>query len=403
MKVHLPNVGGLIAMLHQLLVIIKKPFIKMVPVPKPEFIIGAGQSDEIFQLCQRYNVTKPLIVTDPIIHRIGLLDGMLTGLSTANINYTLYDKVEPDPDYETVRQGVEHYRTEQNDGIIAFGGGSSLDCAKAIGASAQTNKDISRLPGLLKVHSKLMPIIAIPTTAGTGSECTVAAVVSDKQNRTKRSITDPFLVPIAAVIDPKVMLGLPAQITAETGIDALTHAIESYLSSYSNEYTRQLSVNAVQLVFQNLQECVAQGDSLQAREKMALASYQAGLAFTRTYIGYVHAIAHQLGAFYHVPHGRANAIVLTHVLDFYAERNNKRLLNLAMQLGYGSSELLIKSIEDLLEQIRLPKQVEPLEIQDIPQIAASAIKEAFGEYPVPEVMTITDCENILKRLLKNDA
>ncbi|MGF1908534.1 iron-containing alcohol dehydrogenase [Vibrio kasasachensis] len=387
-------------MLHQFLVTIKKPFIKLVPVPKPECIIGAGKVIEIFMLCQRYNIARPLIVTDPMVHKLGLLDSMLESLSSANVEYTLYDGVKPDPDYDIVRQGVAQYRNSQSDGIIAFGGGSALDCAKAIGASVKTNKDISRLPGLLKVHRKLMPIIAIPTTAGTGSECTVAAVVSDKQNQTKRSITDPFLVPKVAVLDPEVMLGLPSQITAETGIDALTHAIESYLSLYSNEYTQRLSINSIELIFKHLRDCVFQGNKLKDREQMALASYQAGLAFTRTYIGYVHAIAHQLGAFYHIPHGRANAIVLTHILRFYASRNSHKLLDLSKRLGHDGSEPLIKSIEDLLEQIEIPKQVEELEKEDIPKIAALAIKEAFGEYPVPEVMTIKDCEQILERIAK---
>ncbi|MBA5763291.1 iron-containing alcohol dehydrogenase [Vibrio sp. 404] len=389
-------------MIHQLLVSIKEPFLKLVPVSEPECIIGAGSVGKLADTCQRYNVTKPLIVTDQIIHKLGLLDSSFTSLSQAKIPYSLYDDVEQDPDYQTVRHGVEQYKSNQCDGIVAFGGGSVIDCAKAIGASVKTNKDISRLPGLLKVLRRLMPIIAIPTTAGTGSECTVAAVVSDKEKQIKQSITDPFLVPKVAIIDPAITLGLPLQITAETGIDALTHAIESYLSSYSNTYTQGLSISAIKLIFKHMPNVFANGHDIVSREKMALASYQAGLAFTRTYIGYVHAIAHQLGALYHVPHGRANAIVLTHVLRFYQERSNPKLLSMSKKLGFDSSESLISTIDELLEQIEIPKQLKELEDKDISKIATAAIKEAFGDYPVPEVMTTKDCERILTKLLNTN-
>lgn len=389
-------------MLHRLLVSIKEPFLKLVPVSEPECIIGVGSVGKLADTCQRYNVTKPLIVTDQIIHKLGLLDSSFTSLSQAKIAYTLYDDVEQDPDYQTVRNGVERYKSHQCDGIIAFGGGSVIDCAKAIGASIQTNKDISRLPGLLKVLRRLMPIIAIPTTAGTGSECTVAAVVSYKEKQIKQSITDPFLVPKVAIIDPEITLGLPPQITAETGIDALTHAIESYLSSYSNTHTQGLSISAIQLIFKHMPSAFTRGHDIVSREKMALASYQAGLAFTRTYIGYVHAIAHQLGALYHVPHGRANAIVLTHVLRFYQERSNPKLLSMSKKLGFDSSESLISTIDELLEQIEIPKQLKELEDKDISKIATAAIKEAFGDYPVPEVMTTKDCERILTKLLNTN-
>ncbi len=390
-------------MLHQLMVSVKKPFIKMVPVPKPECLSGSGQVLNVPSLCHQYSVKRPLVVTDGVLRKLGLLDDMLTALDAAAIEYSLFDEVLPDPDFATVRKGVERYKQQSCDGIIAFGGGSPMDCAKAIAGSAKSNKDVSKLTGLLKVHRPLMPIIAISTTAGTGSEGTVAAVVSDVESKMKRSITDPFLVPKVAVLDPDIMLGLPPQITAETGADALTHAVESYLSQYSNTFTETCSINAIQAIFDYLPAAYLQGSDKIAREKMAIASYEAGLAFTRTYIGYVHAIAHQLGAFYHVPHGRANAVVLPHVLRFIEQRDNARLTKLSLALGYKDSHHFIENVDSLLRTLNIPTVIPELKKSDIPRLAKQAIKEAFGEYPVPEEMTVAECQQLLDTLLDTGA
>ncbi|WP_234494203.1 iron-containing alcohol dehydrogenase [Vibrio maritimus] len=390
-------------MLHQVLVSVKKPFIKMVPVPKPECIVGQGKVLDVAKYCQQYSVSKPLVVTDKVLLGLGLLDGMLASLESAGINASIFDEVKPDPDYATVRAGVKQYQANGCDGVIAFGGGSPIDCAKAIAGSVKTKKDVAKLPGLLKIHRPIMPLIAIPTTAGTGSEGTVAAVVCDVESKTKRAITDPFLVPKAAVLDPDIMLGLPPQITAETGVDALTHAIESYLSLYANSETQTMSLNAIKAVFEYLPKAYLDGGDSEAREKMAVASFEAGLAFTRTYIGYVHAIAHQLGAFYHVPHGRANAMVLPHVLKFIEQRDNARLTTLALTLGYKHSEAFIQEVEGLLDALDIPKYVVELQKEDIPALAKQAIKEAFGEYPVPEVMNVQQCQQLLEALLDKGA
>ncbi|WP_394152592.1 iron-containing alcohol dehydrogenase [Vibrio maritimus] len=390
-------------MLHQVLVSVKKPFIKMVPVPKPECIVGQGKVLDVAKYCQQYSVSKPLVVTDKVLLGLGLLDGMLASLENAGINASIFDEVKPDPDYATVRAGVKQYQANGCDGVIAFGGGSPIDCAKAIAGSVKTKKDVAKLPGLLKIHRPIMPLIAIPTTAGTGSEGTVAAVVSDVESKTKRAITDPFLVPKAAVLDPDIMLGLPPQITAETGVDALTHAIESYLSLYANAETQTMSLNAIKAVFEYLPKAYLDGSDCEAREKMAMASFEAGLAFTRTYIGYVHAIAHQLGAFYHVPHGRANAMVLPHVLKFIEQRDNARLTTLALTLGYKHSETFIQEVEGLLDALDIPKYVAELQKEDIPALAKQAIKEAFGEYPVPEEMNVQQCQQLLEALLDKGA
>ncbi|UPQ88860.1 iron-containing alcohol dehydrogenase [Vibrio sinaloensis] len=389
-------------MLHQLLVTLKKPFIKMVPVAKPHLECGANKSLDVARFCQQLEIHRPLIVTDKILVELGLIDNVYSSLKHANLDSDLFDRVTPDPSFELVREGVGFFNASECDGIIAVGGGSAMDCAKAIAASISTGKDVARLTGLLKVHRKVLPIIAIPTTAGTGSEATVAAVVSDRSAQRKYSITDPFLVPKVAIIDPTLMLGLPPQITAETGFDALTHAIESYLSRYANRTTRALSITAIERIFRSLPKAYHHGEDCEAREQMALASYEAGLAFTRTYIGYVHAIAHQLGALYHTPHGLANALILAHVLRFIAQRNSPILNQLAIELGFSGSEEFIARIETLQSELGIVRRLERLKLQDVKTIATQALDEAFGEYPVPEVMSQQECESLVAKLLPQE-
>ncbi|NVD06981.1 iron-containing alcohol dehydrogenase [Vibrio sp. JPW-9-11-11] len=390
-------------MWHQLLVALKKPFIKMVPVATPHLECGANKSLDVARFCQQLNIKKPLIVTESALVELGLLDNVASSFDQANIGTQLFERVTPDPSFELVREGVTFYNTTACDGIIALGGGSAIDCAKAIAASVSTRKDVSRLTGLLKVRRRVLPIIALPTTAGTGSEATVAAVVSDRKAQRKYSITDPFLVPKVAIIDPTLMLGLPQKITAETGIDALTHAIESYLSGYANRTTRALSLSAIERIFRWLPKAFFHGEDCEAREQMALASYEAGLVFTRTYIGYVHAIAHQLGAIYHTPHGLANALVLVHVLRFIAQRNNPVLIQLAVELGFSGSEEFIARIEAMLSEMGVASQLDALKPRDVEIIAAQALAEAFGEYPVPEVMSQHECETLVAKLLPQES
>ncbi len=396
-------------MLHQLLVGVKKPFIKMIPVSTPQCVEGAGSVSKVGELCQQYRVSKPLIVTDNALVSLGIAQRVIASLQSHSVEFAMYDEVMPDPNFDVVRLGVKAYSEHHCDGIIALGGGSPMDCAKAIAASVRTGKDVAKLTGLFRVHRPIMPIIAIPTTAGTGSEATVAAVVSDVEAKRKLAITDPFLVPKVAILDAELMLGLPGRITAETGIDALTHAIESYLSGYANSYTRTLSFQAIQAIFEYLPKAVDNGADIQAREKMAKASFDAGQAFTRTYVGYVHAIAHQLGAFYHVPHGQANAIVLPQVLRFIAAQDHERLNELASHfcdepVAERRSDItsqFIEKVETLLHRVGIARTVKELQQYDIPDIAKQAIGEAFGEYPVPVVMSNKQCQELLVKLLPN--
>ncbi|CAM3172074.1 iron-containing alcohol dehydrogenase [Vibrio rarus] len=394
-------------MLHAILVNVRKPFLKALPIPIPKLIVGYTAAKQVGELCREFHIECPLLVTDKTLTSLGIVEPILCTLQRDDLAYHLFDDIEPDPKFETVRRGVQQFIRHQCDGIIALGGGSVIDCAKAISASAKTNKDIRNILGLFRVHRPIYPIIAIPTTAGTGSEVTVASVISDVSARKKRAITDPFIVPKAAVLDATLMVGLPPTLTAETGADALTHAIESYLSGYANQDTRRYSIRAIERVFKWLPIAVEDGDNLLARQEMALASYEAGFAFTRTYIGYVHAIAHQLGAFYHIPHGRANGIVLPSVLRFTALGNMRVIAQLASESGLVAQDTdkimgyeFIAMVEQLLLQIAIPQQVDELKGGDIPHIAKQAMKEAFAEYPVPVEMSCEQCQDILKTLLK---
>lgn len=395
-------------MLHSLLVNVRKPFLKYFPVPKPECIVGADSVKDIPDLLKAYKGNCPLIVTDNVLLELGLVQRVLESLDAQNIAYHMYSDIEPDPDFDAVRIGVKQYHQGQCDSLILIGGGSVMDCGKAIAASVATKKDIAKLVGLLRVLRFVPPMIAIPTTAGTGSECTIAAVVTDSQQNVKQVVGDPFLVPKCAVLDPTLMTGLPPHITAHTGIDALTHAVESYLSGYAGRFSRDQSVRATEAIFAKLPIAYSNGQDLDAREAMALASYQAGMAFTRTYVGYVHAIAHQLGGIYHVPHGLANAIVMPKVLSYCRPDIDGKLAELARASKVSDSpddtqaaDSFMEKLHGLLDTLEIPKTVAELKSTDIEEIAQRAVDEAFGQYPVPVQLSHAQICEILRKLLPN--
>jgi alcohol dehydrogenase class IV len=394
--------------LHSLLVNIRKPFLKYFPVPTPKCIIGPRSVLQIPDQLHNCKGKRPLVVTDNVLLELGLVAPALQSLDANGISYHLFSEIEPDPDFETVRAGVQRYQLKECDSLILFGGGSVMDCGKAIAASVATGKDISALVGLLRVLRFVPPMIAIPTTAGTGSECTIAAVITDAQQGVKHAIGDPFLVPKCAILDATLMIGLPPHITAHTGVDALTHAIESYLSSYARRFSRDQSIQAIEGIFSRLPVAYRNGQDLEAREAMALASYQAGLAFTRTYVGYVHAIAHQLGAIYHVPHGLANAIVLPAVLAHCRPKIDRKLAELARAVNISDSPddmqaatTFMERLDGLLEGLDIPKTVAEMKSSDIDRIAQRALDEAFGTYPVPVQLNHAQCREILLSLLPN--
>ncbi|MEA5021767.1 Alcohol dehydrogenase 2 [bioreactor metagenome] len=374
------------------------------PWRKPTLLEGENSLKKLPELIGRKGIHKVLIVTDQGISSLGLMDSFLQGLDKAGVRYSIYDKTVPNPTLDNIEEALKLYQEQQCEGIVAFGGGSPMDCAKGVGARvANPHKSISQMKGVLKVRRKLPPLFAIPTTAGTGSEATLAAVISDPRNREKYPVNDTALIPHYAVLDPLLTVGLPKHITSTTGLDALTHAVEAYIGRSNTQETKELSRKAVRLIFDNLYIAYSQGENVKARENMLKASYYAGVAFTRAYVGYIHALAHALGGFYGVPHGLANAVILPYVLEYYGEAVHERLAELADVLEMGSpgdshekkATLFIEAIKELSKKMNIPRKIDGILAEDIPLLVEHAWKEATPLYPVPKLLSRNDLNNIL--------
>ncbi|GAA5142849.1 iron-containing alcohol dehydrogenase [Thalassotalea piscium] len=394
-------------MLHTLIIKIRAQVNKLLDIPFPTLISGEGSIKQSPTQLIQLKAHKPFIVTDAVLVKLGIVKMLTDALTEARIDYYIFDQVTPDPTTEIVNNGLTHYRDNHCDSFIALGGGSVMDCAKGIAASITKNKDIKQLKGLFRIRASLPPFIAIPTTAGTGSEATLVAVITESIKKQKFTIIDPVLVPDIAIVDPLLMVGLPPKITAETGIDALTHAIESYSGLHSTELTKAYSCDAVYRIFNYLPLAYTNGKDLDARREMSIASFNAGVAFTRTSIGYVHAIAHQLGGYYHIPHGLANAVLLPHIMEFSFNHSIYSYADLAISAGLATTtdtklsaaKKLVNGVKMLNEQLNIQTGFKELKAEDITILAKRAIKEAYCEYPVPRQMTVSQCEEILSKLL----
>ena len=379
--------------------------IPFLPYRKPKI---AGSVRELPEIIMRHKCTHVLIITDGGIMKLGLTRRLEKALKEAGIPYTIYDKTVANPTTVNVREALELYHKEGCDAIIGFGGGSSMDCAKAVGACAvKPNQSLAQMKGILKVHKKLPLLMAVPTTAGTGSETTLAAVITDADTRYKYAINDFPLIPRYAVLDPKVTLSLPPFITATTGMDALTHAVEAYIGNSTTIDTRRDALKAVKLIFENIDIAYEHGDNIQARRNMLHASFYAGCAFTKSYVGYVHAVAHSLGGQYNVPHGLANAILLPLVLREYGSCIDKKLHRLAIAAGladkntpdHEAAELFIRAIEEMKERLGIVNIVKEIQETDILKLAHYADKEANPLYPVPKLMDASELEKFYYMLM----
>ena len=373
---------------------------------EPELIRGPGAALKVPERLKEQGWRKPLIITDGGIVRIGLMEGLIRELERTGLEYVIYDDVVPDPPTTIVAEAAQAGIAGGCDCVIGFGGGSSLDTAKMAAVKmGRPETDILALEGILKVKKPVLPIIAIPTTSGTGSECTVAAVITDPEHGSKHGIGSPKLLPVLAVLDPLLTVGLPPSITAETGMDALTHAVEAYISTIPTEYTDDYARRAITLIFENLEACVSGRGDVEAREKMMMASYYAGAAFTRAMVGYVHAIAHGLGAFYHLPHGLANAIALPHVLEAYLDVCPRRLAELADLIGLDvpdggdRASAFIGEIRRLKESVNIPDVAAVLRNDDIRPLAEGACAEAVILHAPPVWFTPDQVEGILRKML----
>ena len=394
--------------LYRLAHLIMGVVIKRIKVPEPELLTGVGSIKKLPAQLKKSNVRRILIVTDKGISDLGLTSGLIGALENMGIFVAVFDSVQANPTIQNIEDGLEIYSRSRCEGIIAFGGGSPIDCAKLIGARVSNPERSSlQMRGGFKIPKKLPPLYAVPTTAGTGSECTLAAVVTDPENREKFSVASSHIVPLSATLDPELMTSLPPHITAHTGMDALTHAVEAYIGKIGTPYTDSQAEKAVKIIFEDLETVFKDGKDLQRRSNMALASYCAGLAFTRALVGYVHAIAHNLGGLYGTPHGKANAIVLPYILEFSREACQARLARLAVVAGLGdgsepNNELSFRFIEKIKAMnvdMCIPSKVDELKKEDIPLIAQRALREGNPGYPVPKLMNQRDCESILMRLL----
>ena len=358
------------------------------PYREPQLIHGVGGVAEVLR---SHDIGCVMLVTDAGVHGLGLTAHLEELLKAAGIRCVVYDRTVANPTVANVEEARALYLEQGCQGLIAFGGGSSMDCAKALGARiVRPKKALNRMEGLLHVMRRLPLLIAVPTTAGTGSETTLAAVITDEKTHHKYPINDFSLIPHYAVLDPDVTLGLPPQLTATTGMDALTHAVEAYIGRSTTRGTRAAAVEAVRLIFANLPEAYFNGHDREARANMLRAAYLAGTAFTKSYVGYVHAVAHSLGGRYGIAHGLANSVLLPVVLRAYGPAAWKKLARLARAAGVSdaasdqeAAETFIACIEGMNAAMDIPETLPGIRSEDIPQLERYADHEANPLYPVP--------------------
>ena len=370
------------------------------PYREPKLLNGV---ENIIEILNEKNIKKVMLVTDKGIKGLGLTMPLEKLFEENEIICTVYDKTLPNPTSGNVEEAKSLYLSNKCQAIIAFGGGSPMDCAKALGAQIVKPKmSLAKMQGLIKIRKKLPLLIAVPTTAGTGSEATVASVIVDSETHHKYVINDFCLIPHYAVMMPSVTVSLPKHITATTGMDALTHALEVYIGGSMTKKSKKSAIEAIKLILENLEKVYVNGDDLEARKNMLYASYLAGTAFTKSYVGYVHAVAHTLGGKYGVAHGLANAILLPRVLRAYGDKITKKLAQLAKEVGLvkeymnneEAAEFLISYIEGMNSRMGIPNKLDVLLKEDIPEMAQLADKEANPLYPVPILWNAKELEKL---------
>ena len=374
----------------------------------PKCLEGPGKIKELGAFLKEKGIHDVLVVTGSGMVRRGQVQPMLDGFVANGIRYTLQTFDTTDPTSDDVELGYQTYKENGCKSIVAIGGGSRIDCAKGIAAKAvHPRKKVSQLQGLLKVHWPIPPFVAIPTTAGAGSETTVAAVITDSATHRKAAINDPFLIPKYAVLDPELTVGLPPYTTATTGMDALAHAVEAYTNkTYNTKLENKLAKEAVKLIHDNILVAFEDGGNLEARQNMQRGAFYAGRAFTRGCVGYVHAVGHTLGGLYGVAHGLAMAVLLPHVMREFGASTHKRLAELADVCGIGGANdaekanAFIRWIEETNKKMGLPDGFDVVQDKDIDQMITWAKKEANPLYPVPVVWGRKDFRRLIEAIRK---
>ena len=367
---------------------------------------GAGSTAQLCRHIAGQGLRKVMIVTDKPLVELGIVAKAVSALEEKGVSCVIYDGILPDPTFAMVNEGLQLQAQHNCDAVLAIGGGSSIDCAKAIIGAVYNGRDAGKLVGYFKMKERALPLFALPTTSGTGSEATIAAVISDAQSHEKFFLADPKMLPRAVALDSDLLLGMPKAITAATGMDALTHAIEGYIGLWGNEESNARDYAAVKMIFESLPEAYNNGSNAEAREQMALAAYYAGQSINDAGVGNVHAIAHQFGRYYGTPHGLANAIVMPPVLRFMAKAAQKPLAELGYLIEAAdkadseqqAAEKFIDAVAQLNRQLGIPETLDSLSEADFAAIAKAAVKEGAG-YPVPLLMSRKECEAILASLL----
>jgi alcohol dehydrogenase len=353
-----------------------------------ENLMGAGCLKDAAACIKSFGFRKGLIVTDHVLNQIGLVKKVADLLASHGVATALFDGTQPNPTVGNVNAGLAILKAETCDFVISLGGGSPHDCAKGIALCATNGGSIKDYEGLDKSAKPQLPLVAINTTAGTASEMTRFCIITDEARHIKMAIVDKHTTPILSVNDPELMVDMPAGLTAATGMDALTHAVEAYVSTIATPVTDACALKAVELISKNLRTAVTDGKNMDAREQMAYAQFLAGMAFNNASLGYVHAMAHQLGGFYDLPHGVCNAILLPHVQAFNAKASAARLADVAKAMGVDTKGMshavaaaaCLSAIRQLSQEIGIPSGIQQLgaKTSDIPTLATNALKDACG-------------------------
>lgn len=378
---------------HGFFMRLMKFFAGLAPAPRHLVFAGAGSSAALCEHILRTGAQRILVVTDKPLRELGLVDRAVRRLEEADVTVTYYDGVLPDPTFAHVAEGASLARQHQADAVLAIGGGSSIDAAKIIVAAATSDESPQGWVGFGKIKHQPLALFTIPTTSGTGSEATTGAVISDSQTHAKSIIAEGRLLPLAACIDADLLTGLPPHITAATGMDALTHGIEAYISTWERGTRKEDARIAIKLIFDGLKNAYDNGSDKAARETVAMGAYYAGLAINQVNVGSVHAIAHQLGGTYGIPHGLANALVLPHILDYSILEAEAPLAELAVLVGAGQAgdsqaqlaRQFVQAVRELSASVGIPERSDKIQRSDFPKLCAAAIAEGDA-YPVPRLL-----------------
>lgn len=351
-------------------------------------LMGANCLEDAGNQVSELGFKKALIVTDKVLGQIGIVKKVTDVLESKNIDFAIYDETKPNPTVKNVNDGLKVLKENKCDFVISLGGGSAHDCAKGIALLATNGGEIKDYEGVDKSEKPQLPMVGINTTAGTGSEMTLFAIITDEERHIKMALVDKHLTPIIAVNDPMLMLAMPRSLTAATGMDALTHAVEAYVSTIATPITDACAEKAIELISQYLVKAVENGEDVEARDMMAYAEYLAGMAFNNASLGYVHAMAHQLGGFYNLPHGVCNAILLPHVQEYNKAVSSKRLAKIAKIMGGNiegltdeqGANLCIDIIKSLSQTVGIPEGLNILGVKesDFETLSNNALKDACG-------------------------